>query len=65
MAKLPKSEVNYSPGMVHSHCGPVFHDDKSYCEHFIPRHAPFGLCEGVAGEIDPKYWCERFKRAKK
>lgn len=65
MAKLPKTEVNYQHGMVHEHCGPVFHDDKFYCKHFIPRPGRLGLCEGVAGDIDPEYWCERYLRAKK
>jgi hypothetical protein len=65
MSKLPKNDVAYQHGDVDRHCGPVFHDDKFYCEHFIPRKTRLGLCEGVAGAIDPEYWCERYERAKK
>jgi hypothetical protein len=63
--KFSKEEVDYSRGHLHSHCGPVFHDDKHFCTHFIPRQGYLGLCEGVAGDIDPRYWCKRFLRATK
>jgi hypothetical protein len=65
MHKQEKSEVNYSRGMLHSHCGPTFHDDKFYCRHFIPRGARLGDCERVKGLIDPTQWCELFKRLEK
>ena len=64
-SKSAKSEVNYSTGMLHSHCGPTFHNDKHYCRHFIPKPGKIGACERVEGAIDPQYWCELFKRASK
>jgi hypothetical protein len=61
--KTPKREVEYQLGHVHSHCGPVFHNDKYYCQHFLPRAGrSFGACESVAGEINPKFWCVRFEK---
>lgn len=48
MAKMAKSEVDYSPGMRESRC--------RNCQHFLPPSA----CEIVAGRIDPDYWCRRF-----
>ena len=63
--KTPKEDVNYSRGHIGSHCGPVFHDDKYFCKHFIARGGYTGLCESVAGAIDPTHWCIRFERAKK
>jgi hypothetical protein len=62
--KTPKEDVEYSRGHLHSHCGPTFHDDKFFCKHFIPRSGYMGLCETVAGAIDPTYWCHRFERSK-
>lgn len=65
MAKHTKEEVNYSPGMMHSHCGPSFYDDKFYCRHFIPRATRLGACEHVEGEIAPDMWCQLYQRTKK
>lgn len=63
-SKLPKDEVNYSRGLIHSHCGPCFKDDKWSCEHYQGHPAPAsGRCEIVEGEIKPIMWCEKFKRA--
>ena len=62
--KTPKEDVNYGIGMLHSHCGPTFHDDKYFCKHFIPKATHMGACESVAGAIDPTHWCERFQKAK-
>ena len=64
MAKLDKDEVQYSRGMVHSHCGPTFRDDKHYCRHFIPGAGVYGACDEVNGAIDPIMWCIRFVKAK-
>jgi len=65
MTKSAKSDVNYSTGMLHSHCGPTFRDDKFYCKHFIPKaRSSNGTCDVVEGEIDPTYWCERYQRVK-
>jgi hypothetical protein len=61
--KTPKHEVEYQLGHVHSHCGPVFHNDKYSCRHFLPRATRMGGCETVAGPIDPRYWCIRFEKA--
>lgn len=58
MSKSQKTEVNYSRGMLHSHCGPMFPDDRHYCRYSIR----FGACEKVEGPIDPQYWCELFHR---
>jgi hypothetical protein len=63
--KIKKSEVNYSQGMLHSHCGPTFHADKYFCRHFILKPGLIDACERVEGPIDPKYWCELFKRVAK
>jgi len=67
MTKHSKKEVNYSPGHVQSHCGPVFHDDTYCCQHFQDRvsHTERGTCELVEGLIDARYWCELWKRKKK
>jgi hypothetical protein len=48
MAKLSKQSVDYSKGTPEDHCG--------VCEYY--EH---GACRIVDGEIDPNYWCERFK----
>ena len=63
--KDSKEDVTYSKGMLHSHCGPIFHDDKSYCRHFIPGTGHYGTCEKVYGAIDPAFWCDRFVKAAK
>lgn len=63
--KLSKSEVNYSRGMAHSHCGPIVHSDKYYCAHFISGGEGInkeGSCGVVEGKILPSYWCRRYKR---
>lgn len=65
MVKYTKHEVDYSKGMLQSHCGPVFHDDKFYCRHFEPSRYPLGSCELVEGRIDPGYWCKRYNRIEK
>jgi hypothetical protein len=57
--KVSQSSVNYSPGTAKAHCGPTQQWPKGHCKHFIPPHA----CEGVAGRIDPAYWCERWSKA--
>jgi hypothetical protein len=63
MDKLQKDEVDYSKGMLASHCGQMFHDDKSYCRHFIPRGVgQSGDCGVVAGAILRDHWCDHFKR---
>jgi hypothetical protein len=65
MNKHKKSEVDYSKGMLHSHCGPVFHDDKYYCKAFIPGAIRVGRCEKVDGDILPDMWCELYHRVSK
>ena len=61
--KHTKQEVDYGQGMLHSHCGPTFHDDKYYCRHFIPPSAGFvGKCDAVEGPIRNSHWCELYKR---
>jgi hypothetical protein len=62
--KKSKEEVEYSKGHLHSHCGPVFHDDRFSCRHFQGRATRMGGCEIVAGEIDPEYWCTEYQKAK-
>lgn len=62
MQKRAKSDVNYSTGMLHSHCGPTFHGDKFYCRHFIPRINRTGNCDLVQGEIGRTMWCELYQR---
>jgi len=49
MTKYTKSEVGYSYGKPHAHCG--------LCEHYRA-----GSCEIVQGDIRPDYWCEKFKK---
>ena len=61
--KLSKEEVQYGKGHIHHHCGPVFHDDRWYCKHFIARATRMGGCEVVMGAIDPEYGCTEFQRA--
>lgn len=60
--KHHKDEVHYSDGMLHSHCGPTFHDDRYYCKHFIPKTSRVGECDVVTGAILPEMWCELFKK---
>ena len=48
IAKLSKESVDYSKGLPDAHCG--------ICEHY--RH---GTCLIVEGEIDPNFWCNRFR----
>lgn len=66
MTKHAKDEVDYSKGMMHSHCGPTYHTDRFYCKHFIHKPARIsGECEVVEGGIMPEMWCELYKRIKK
>lgn len=63
--KFAKSEVDYSRGMIDSHCGPTFIKDRGYCEHFIAQgKKPDGKCQLVEGEISPIMWCKKFEKAK-
>lgn len=48
MPKLSKDAVDYSKGLPDAHCG--------ICEYYRA-----GQCLLVAGDIDPNYWCDRFK----
>lgn len=48
--KLSKESVDYSPGHRGSRCG--------ICRHFLGH----GVCEIVAGRIDPQYWCKKFSK---
>ncbi len=48
--KYDKDEVDYSLGYKPAHCG--------ICEHYLTS----GHCRIVAGKIDPKYWCKKFKK---
>jgi hypothetical protein len=48
MAKFTKAQVDYSKGTPEEHCG--------ICEHY--RHSS---CLIVAGDIDPNYWCQKFR----
>lgn len=51
MARYDKDEVDYSPGHPRGdHCG--------VCSHYLGSR----LCELVRGDIDPAYWCDRFRR---
>lgn len=63
--KLTKEEVHYDGGAVHHHCGPVFHDDKYYCQHFEPSTHRVGRCDIVQGAIAPEMGCDRYKRVRK
>jgi len=65
MTKKTKDEVKYSKGHLHSHCGPVFHDDRWFCKHFLSRATRMGACQVVAGAIDPEFWCTEYQKAKK
>lgn len=67
VAKKDKKDVEYGLGMLHSHCGPMFHDDKCACEHFKPQAKMqiAGTCELVEGMIGARMWCKLYKRAKK
>lgn len=64
--KRPKSEVDYSPGMPHSHCGPSSRSDTWFCRHFQVgfRGKPYqqGGCTKVAGPIRPTMWCRLYSR---
>lgn len=65
--KLSKDETDYSLGMQNTHCGPVFHNDQGYCDHYRGDKGSlrFGSCEVVEGSINPVYWCNRFKKVSK
>lgn len=67
MAKYSKEEVNYSRGMINSHCGKVFSNDTGYCKHFQGPTGALtqGTCALVNGSISPVYWCKEFEKAKK
>ena len=64
--KASKESVDYSRGMMHSHCGPILLDDKWYCKHFVlkVRDKSFkeGACTEVAGPINPTYWCKKYEK---
>ena len=66
--KLSKDEVDYSPGMPRSHCGPMLESDRYYCQHFSSqfRGKPYkqGICTVVAGPIRNDYWCKKYERNK-
>ena len=67
MTKVSKESVHYSKGMVHSHCGRVFNNDKGYCKHFETKFQgnlyKEGACSIVEGKISPIMWCQEFKKA--
>ena len=48
--KYHKSEVDYSQGKPHAHCG--------LCVHYR-----FHACEIVIGVILPEMWCNKFKKS--
>lgn len=62
--KFLKADVDYSRGMIHSHCGPCFKDDEWYCEYYLGAPAPAsGRCKLVEGEIRPIMWCNKYEKA--
>jgi hypothetical protein len=65
VAKQDKDEVDYGPGHVEHHCGPVFIDDRNYCRFFIPGVGSYGTCDKVKGVIDPKDGCRLFERVRR
>jgi len=53
-----KAETHYSPGHQSAHCGgDGKFGTRGMCRHYLGR-----LCEIVAGQIDPDYWCEEWDR---
>lgn len=64
MAKASKHDVDYSIGMIESHCGKVFKDDKGYCRFYHHEGLDKGWCEKVSGDINSVYWCKLFEKAK-
>jgi|SwirhisoilCB2_FD_contig_21_40597106_length_254_multi_7_in_0_out_0_1 hypothetical protein len=48
--KFSKAEVDYSRGMGETRC--------KNCTHYMGNH----VCELVAGDIDPEYWCKKFQK---
>ena len=58
MPKARKEDVDYSPGMRKSHCGPTVKWPEGDCEHFL---SPDG-CERVEGTIKREMWCRLFKK---
>lgn len=49
--KFTKAEVHYGHGHPDAHCG--------ICRHYRKP----GTCAIVEGEIDWRYWCEKFAKA--
>ena len=49
--KFTKAEVRYGHGHPEAHCG--------ICRHYRKP----GTCEIVEGDIDWRYWCEKFAKA--
>lgn len=62
--RISKDEAEYSRGMLHSHCGPTFRDDKYHCKHFIHGPGFYGQCEKVRGTIEPIMWCRLFEKVR-
>lgn len=59
-----KSEVDYSVGKPHAHCGKLTNGDAFSCRHFLPaRTTESGHCELVEGTIARNHWCKLFDRA--
>ncbi len=63
MPKEAKDDVHYSPGHLHHHCGPVFHDDRFYCRFYNPSATRVGTCDKVEGPIDADHGCDLYERA--
>lgn len=67
MDKKQKSEVNYSLGHLHRHCGSLIRDDKYFCKSFIEGTGGgwiTGTCKKVLGRIEPDHWCTEYTKAK-
>lgn len=64
MTKHTKNEVQYSRGMIGSHCGKVFPNDYDHCKHFrgAATGTEDGVCTQVEGGISRVYWCKLFKK---
>lgn len=62
--KKDKAEVNYGRGHKDAHCGPVEEWEGGDCQHFLRRSIGSNgpTCELVKGIINPRGWCELWKR---